>query len=129
MADYAWMSVAAADPDLMFALRCDADLSEDQDIRASHIAASRASSKGEPIPDVQLAKAFFAWRGPHDDSKPLTKKLPHLTNSGFLFVSAEAADVLRRFDLGGCKLHTVDILMEDRKTPLPGSYFVLDFNS
>lgn len=39
------------------------------------------------------------------------------------------ADVLRRFDFGECKRHPVEVLMEDRKTPLRGSYFVWDFDS
>ena len=46
-----------------------------------------------------------------------------------MVVTTEAAAVLRQFDLGGCKLHPVEVLMEDRKTPLPGSYFLLNFDS
>jgi hypothetical protein len=46
-----------------------------------------------------------------------------------MVATAEAAAVLRQFDLGGCKLHPVEVLMEDRKTPLPGSYFLLNFDS
>ncbi|MCW3782285.1 hypothetical protein [Defluviimonas salinarum] len=129
MTDYAWMSVASVDPGIVRDLRSDASFSEDEEFRKSYVAACSASGRGEPIPEGLLPETFFAWRGPHDESKPLAKRLPHLTHSDFWFVSAETADVLRRFDLGGCKLHPVEVLMEDRKTPLPGSYFVLDFNS
>lgn len=123
------MSVASVNPDIMIDLRSDASFSQDEEFRKAYVAACRASGRGEPIPPGLLPKAFFAWRGPHDERKPLTKRLPHLTLSDFWFVSSEAADVLRRFDLGGCKLHPVDVLMEDRKTPLPGSSFILDFDS
>lgn len=130
MTDFAWMSVASVNPDIMFDLRCDVTfLERDDEFRKAYVAASDASVRGEPIPEGLLPTTFFAWRGPHDDSKPLMKKLPHLTRSDFFFLSADAAEVLRRFDLGGCKLHPVEVLMEDRKTPLPGSYFVLDFDS
>ncbi|WP_413876019.1 hypothetical protein [Albidovulum sp.] len=129
MTDHAWMSVASVNPDIMFDLRSDASFSDDEEFRKSYVAACSASARGEPIPAGMLPKTFFAWRGPHDESKPLTRKLAHLTRSDFWFVSAETADVLRRFDLGGCKLHPVEVLMEDRKTPLSGSYSVLDFNS
>jgi hypothetical protein len=129
MADYAWMSVATVSSDTIFALRSEAALSEDQEVVQSHLAACRASENGKPIPDGLLPKVFFAWRGPQDDSTPLTKRLPHLAQSGFWFVSSDVATVMQQFDLGGCKLHPVEILMEDRKTPLPGRYLVLDFNS
>lgn len=129
MADVAWMSVASVNPNIMIDLRSDASFSQDEEFRKSYVAACRATKRGEPIPEGLLPKTFFAWRGPHDDSKPLTKKLQYMTLSDFWFVSSEAADVLRRFDLGGCKLHPVEVLMEDRTTPLPGSYFVLDFDS
>jgi hypothetical protein len=129
MTDCAWMSVASVNLDIVVPLRSEMSFSDDAAARQRYLDASNASQRGERLADGVLPDRFFAWRGPHDESKPLTKKLPHLANSGFWFVSSEAADVLRQFDLGGCKLHPVEVLMEDRKTPLPGSYFVLDFDS
>ncbi len=129
MRECAWMSVAAVNPEIMFDLRCDAYFSDDAETLKRITAASGNAGRGQPIPQHLLPTTFFAWRGAHDESKPLTKRLTHLANSGFWFVSSEVAEVLRRFDLGDCKLHPVDVLMEDRKTPLPGSYFVLEFNS
>lgn len=129
MADCAWMSVASLNSDIVFDLRGDADFSADEEAAKRITGASGDSSRGKPIPDGVLPDRFFAWRGPHDSGKPLSKKLPHLFTNGFWFVSSEAAEVLRRFDLGDCKLHPVEVLMEDRNTPLPGSYFVLDFDS
>ena len=130
MTDYAWMSVASVNPDLMFAISTEAVQDGPPEAKATMLEAIRKNQTGHPIPVGVLPRTFFAWRGPHDDSKPLTKKLPHFSLcGGFSVVSSEAADVLRRFDLGGCKLHPVEVLMEDRKTPLPGSYFLLDFDS
>lgn len=129
MTNCAWMSVASVNLDIVVPLRSEMSFSDDKIARQQYLAASDASQQGGRIPEGVLPKTFFAWRGPHDESKPITKKLPHLANSGFWFVSAEAAGVLRQFDLGGCQLHPVEVLMEDRKTPLPGSYFVLDFDS
>jgi hypothetical protein len=129
MTDCAWMSVASVNPDIIFSLRADTAFSEAESVKRNYIEASNASQQGRPIPEGTLPRAFFAWRDKYDESKPLTRKLPHLASSGFWFVSSEATDVLRRFDLGGCKLHPVEVLMEDRETPLPGSYFVLDFDS
>ena len=129
MADCAWMSVAAVNTDIVIDLRNDVLFSEDEDSRRAYLAACGAASRGELVPYDVLPKTFFAWRGAHDDSKPLTKRLPHLTRGDFWLVSSETADILGQFDLGGCKLHPVEVLMEDRKTPLPGRYFVLNFDS
>lgn len=130
MTDCAWMSVAAVNPELMFAISTEAVQDGPPEAKAVMLDAIRKNQIGVPIPDGVLPPTFFAWRGPLDDSKPLTTKLPHLSScGGFRVISAEAADVLRQFDLGGCKLHPVKVLMEDRKTPLPGSYFVLDCDS
>ena len=124
------MSVAASDPDLKFAISTEAVQDGPPEAKAAMLDAIRKNQGGHLIPDGVLPSELFAWRGPHDESRPLTKKLPHLSFcGGFHVVSAETADVLRQFDLGGCKLHPVEVLMEDRKTPLPGSYFVLDFDS
>jgi hypothetical protein len=129
MTDFAWMSVASVNLDIVVPLRSEMSFSDDAVARQRYLDASNGSQRGERIPEGVLPKTFFAWRGPHDSGKPLKKKLSHLANSGFHFVTSEAADVLRQFDLGGCRLHPVEVLMEDRKTPLPGSYFVLDFDS
>jgi hypothetical protein len=129
MTDFAWMSVASVNLDIVVPLRTEMSFSDDAVARQRYLDASNGSQRGERIPEGVLPKTFFAWRGPHDSGKPLKKKLSHLANSGFWFVTSEAADVLRQFDLGGCRLHPVEVLMEDRKTPLPGSYFVLDFDS
>ncbi len=123
------MSVAPANADIIVPLRSELSFSDDPVVMRAYSDAVYGSGNGKPIPPDLLPRTFFAWRGPKDSGKPWTKRLPHLTNSGFWFVSSEVAEVLRRFDLGGCKLHPVAVLMEDRKTPLPGSYFLMDFDS
>lgn len=127
---YAWLSTAAIFPDIMKAIRCADDFSEDPDRKARALAASSASHKGDPIPPGDVPTTFFAWRDKIDSAKKQTAKLPHLTTSGFWFVREKAAEVLGDFDLGQSKLHPIEMLMEDRVTPLPGGpYFLLDFNS
>lgn len=129
MTDYAWMSITSANVDIIRSLRSKMSFSEDEAIRKLHLDASNAAERGERFPVGGLPDTFFAWRGQHDSSRALTKKMPHLTNSGFWFVTDEVAKVMRQFDLGNSQLHSVDVLMEDRQTPLPGKYFVLKFDS
>jgi hypothetical protein len=129
MADCAWMSVASLDAGIIKPLRSEMSFADDESLQKAYADAGHAAGNGQPIPAEFLPRTVFGWRGRHDSSKPLTGRLPHLCTSDFWFVSSEVADVLRRFDLGGCKLHPVEVLMEDRKTPLPGSYFILEFNS
>lgn len=129
MTDYAWMSVAPANAEIIVPLKSEWSFSEDPARKRAYSDATYAAGNGKPIPPDLLPRSFFAWRGPKDGGKPRTQRLPHLTNSGFWFVSSDAAEVLRQFDLGDCKLHPVAVLMEDRKTPLPGSYFLIEFDS
>jgi hypothetical protein len=129
MTDFAWMSVASVNLDVAFSLSCEAIEADTPPGKEAVLDAMRKNKGGQPIPAGVLPSTFFAWRDRHDERKPLTKKMSPLALSGFHFVTSEAADVLRQFDLGGCRLHPVEVLMEDRKTPLPGSYFVLDFDS
>lgn len=129
MTDCAWMSVAATNLEIFVGLtNAVMEMGSDEQKQAI-LGAIHQNKGGNAIPDGILPETFFAWRDKSSSEKPLTKALPHLALSGFHFVSSQVADVLRQFDLGGCKLHPVEVLMEDRKTPLPGSYFVLDFNS
>lgn len=124
------MSVVSADLDLLFGFRTEALLDGPPEAKEKMLDAIRKHEAGHPFPQDVVPDTLFAWRAPHDSSKPLTRKLPHLSScGGVLVATSEAADVLRRFDLGGCKLHPIEVLMEDRRTPLPGSYFLLDFDS
>jgi len=124
------MSVAAANLDVLFAISTDAIQDGPPEAKAKMLDALRKNANGNPVPEDVLPSRLFAWRGPLDESRPLTKKLPHLSScGGFMVVTSEAANVLRQFDLGGCKLHPVEVLLEDRATPFPGSYFLLDFDS
>lgn len=129
MTDCAWMCVAAVNPDILVGLTSAEIETGSEEEKEAVLGAIPKNKGGHPIPVGVLPQTFFAWRDKFSSEKPLTERLPHLALSGFHFVSSEAADVLRRFDLGCCKLHPVEVLMEDRKTPLPGSYSVLDFDS
>ena len=46
---------------------------------------------------------------------------------GFWTVSADFADVLRRFDLGRTGLYPVELFQHNRVTPVEGTYFCLAF--
>ena len=130
MTDYAWMSVAAKNPDLSFAISAREVLDGPEPEKARMLDALLKTESGEPVPDGALPTSLFAWRGPHDENKPITGKLPHFSScGGFWILTAEAASVFRQFDLGGCKLHPIEIFTEDRQTLLPGQYFLLDFDS
>ena len=50
------MSVASVNPDIMIDLRSDASFSQDEEFRKAYVAACRASSRGEPIPQACCPK-------------------------------------------------------------------------
>ncbi len=65
----------------------------------------------------------FYWNEPGK-----RRKTPgHLTSCTFYVVSAEAAEVFRRFDIGRTALYPTRFTEADRETALPGEYFCISF--
>jgi hypothetical protein len=64
---------------------------------------------------------------PLDDDAPYQDKLGDLIICGYVIVSDRVAEVLNRFDLGDSCLAPLDATYaRDRKTPLPGDYFLFN---
>lgn len=94
-----------------------------QDDRDTFRAAMAHFEAGERIPEALLPKQIIGAK----DRKRL-RGLPDIsTGSGFWIVSTAMADVFRQFDLGDITLHPIDVLQKDRKTPVEGSFELLNF--
>ncbi len=80
---------------------------------------------GERQPADCFSKEMYAK---YKDKKE--KKQPDLfMAAGIWTVSAACAEVLRKFDLGDGDLYPVKIFQHDRKTPVEGEYFCLNFGA
>lgn len=87
------------------------------------IDAMRRNQAGEALPPERSPKAMYVKA-----SGRKIRKLPDLANAGgFWTVSAALADVLRRVELGRTSLYPTKAFRYDRKTPLEGEYFCLNF--
>jgi hypothetical protein len=85
--------------------------------------AMERNESGEPLPPERFPNEFYV-----DEPGQKIRKLPDLANAGgFWTVSTAVADVLRAFDLGRSSLYPTRTFRYDRKTPLEGEYFCLNF--
>ncbi|HEX6742239.1 MAG TPA: hypothetical protein VF079_10665 [Sphingomicrobium sp.] len=120
--DSAWISNVLADPELVLLMETDI-VAADAD-RA--IEALNMLKAGRPVPPELCPKQV--WGGETAEWVNGTPDL-FLANT-YPIVSERAADVLRRFDLGGGGLYPVDeVLQKDRATPVPGSFFCWIFGN
>lgn len=84
--------------------------------------AMHRNGHGEPLPADRFPKEIY-----HDGDGPVGK-LPDLFNAGGVWVvSAACADILRRFELGRTSLYPTKLFLHDRKTPIDGDYFCINF--
>jgi hypothetical protein len=117
--DGAWVSRAFMDTTLVRFLTVEGILND------IHWAADtmRRNERGEPMPAQRFPKELY---GKYTGKK--VKKLPDLCNAlGTWLVSAALARVLRRFDLGRTLFHPTKAFQIDRKTPVEGEYFCINF--
>ena len=115
--DFVWVTNAHVDPRLIKGFESEQSLEEEY----LHVNAIRRNKVGKPVSEDEFPKVM--WAGPYDRR---LKSTPHMFRaSGFWVVSAQFADVLRRFDLTGTALYPVDLYRRDRKTPLGDGYAFL----
>lgn len=77
-----------------------------------------------------LSSEFFpkrAWLLPEDAKR---KKLPGFRKTGsFALISEQCANVFQSFDMGGGNFYPVDLFEADQITPLPGTWFAINFGN
>ncbi|WP_107498259.1 DUF1629 domain-containing protein [Thalassobius sp. I31.1] len=93
---------------------------EDKD---AAVDAMRRNEAGEPLPADRFPSEMYAE---YPDKR--LKKMPDIFNAGgYWAVSVEVAAVLRQFNLGHTSLYPTRLFQHDRKTPVEGNYFCLNF--
>jgi hypothetical protein len=84
----------------------------------------RELKQGEPLGPNAFPKQMW-----NQKPKPI-RQLPQVfMGAGYWVLGSKAAAVFRQFDLGGGGLYPVEILQEDRSTPVAGDYFCLCFGN
>ena len=121
MSGYVWVSDAQADPDLI--LPFEADLAtRDPDAAAE---ASRTLKAGRPLSEEMFARETWA-----NGKAGTINSLPNLFYAnGHWIVSAAAAAILSRYDLGGGALRAVRVFQSDRSTPVAGEFLCWSFGN
>ena len=117
-----WMSRVMVDSTLTKAFRPDEAICSSEKI----IDTQKRNLAGEP-----LSEKFFPTElhGKYHDYV-FTNNLPDIFTAGpYWIVSESLADVFRQFDLGEGALYPVKVLQHDRKTPVEGTYFHLNFGN
>lgn len=83
----------------------------------------RRAKKGEPLPaEVFPTKCYNDIEGRHVSNLP-----PLFEFASFWMVTSEMAHVLRQFNLGKTSLYPVELFQRNRRTRVPGDYFILSF--
>jgi hypothetical protein len=116
MTDSVWISDVLADPDLVLLMETDVVA---QDANRA-IEAINLLKAGKAVPEGLCPKEV--WAG---DAAERVQRAPDLFLANtYPIVSENAADVLRRFDVGEGALYPVDAVFEkDRTTRIPGNFF------
>jgi hypothetical protein len=82
------------------------------------------NERGEALASDEFPKVIFG--ASHAEEKDY--RVPHLFAAyGYWVLSEVAANVLREFDLGHAQLISVPVLKSDRKTPVGGDWFCINF--
>jgi hypothetical protein len=86
----------------------------------------RENKSGKSMgPDCFPAEIYVA-----KDANTNYEKLPHLFfGFGYWVVSGAAAEVMRKFDLGGGNLYPTKVFRKDRKTPIGDTWYCLNFGN
>jgi hypothetical protein len=121
MTAYAWVAsfstIEAAEPKYMSCALAESDIQ-------TLSAILRDLKHGEPLGADAFPQQLW-----NQKPKPI-KQLPQIfMGAGYWVLRSKAADVFRQFDLGGGGLQPVDILQNDRITPVEGEYFCLCFGN
>jgi hypothetical protein len=121
MDDGVWISNAMIDEERMLPLRSDISLHD----RNQAIEAQRRNNRGEVLAAQDMPKEVYGT-----DNATWIDSLPDFFScGGYWAVSGACADILRGFHLGAGGLYPVEIFQRDRTTPVPGSYYSLNFGT
>jgi Immunity protein family (Imm11) len=86
----------------------------------------RRIERGEPLGPADFPSEIYGT----PEAAEKDYNLPDLFYGyGYWIVSSAAADILRRFDLGQGDLRPVRVLKSDRRTPVGGEWFTLNFGN
>ena len=121
MDESVWISNAMMDEERILWLRSDISLHD----RDHAIEAQRRNNRGEVLAVEDLPKEVYGT----DNAKRIDTLPDFFSCGGYWAVSGACADILRNFDLGPGGLYPVEIFQRDRKTPVPGDYYCLNFGS
>lgn len=113
-----WVSRIMCDTTLIKSFEADLHFT-DQD---AYLDAYKRNLHGEPLPADRFPKEIY---GKYPDKR--MKNLPDVFLGAAWIVSAEVATVLQQFNLGRTSLYPTHLFQHDRKTPVEGSYFCLNF--
>jgi hypothetical protein len=83
---------------------------------------SRRYRRGQKLLSTEIPDAFFA--NPHHRIKTLPSAF---YANGFVVLSEASVQIMQQFDLGSTSFHEVKFLQNDRREPVEGRYFVLNF--
>ena len=122
MSGHVWVSKAIPDPDLE--RRLTNDLAQ-RDVEAA-IRADRANKNGESVPQGMCPKRLWSTEVPDKYYSHVAGPIPNLFFAGtHWIVSAKAAEIIGRFDLGGGALYPVSegVFEYDNLKRIPGEYF------
>lgn len=113
-----WVSRIMCDTTLIKSFEADLHFT-DQD---AYLDAYKRNLHGEPLPADRFPKEIY---GKYPDKR--MKNLPDVFLGAAWIVSAEVATVLQQFNLGRTSLYPTRLFQHDRKTPVEGNYFCLNF--
>lgn len=88
-----------------------------------YVDAMRRNAEGEPLPADRFPKEFY-WK--QTDRK--VERLPDFFSANaFWVISGAVAEIMREFDMGENGLYPTRFVQRDRVTPIPDTYFCLNF--
>jgi hypothetical protein len=121
MTSHAWVAsltaIETAEPKFMGCELADSDIQALSNI-------IRDLKHGEPLGSDAFPKQIW-----NQKPKPI-KQLPEIfMGAGYWVLGERATAIFRQFDLGGGGLYPIEVLQEDRETPVEGEYFCLCFGN
>ncbi|GAB4525140.1 MAG: hypothetical protein Tsb0019_27190 [Roseibium sp.] len=121
MAKSVWVSAAMVDEKRMMPMRSDIALTNVDDA----VEAIRQNNSGVSLPKDRFPNEVFG----SSDSGTFEELPDFFSADGYWVVSEACAKVFKGFDLESGGLYPVRIFQKDRKTPVPGDYYCLNFGS
>jgi len=93
-------------------------------VKSRYSDASRKSTQQEFItPGEVPADLYYAWQ--QGGGLGRNKKHPNMFSTGYMILSAKAADVVDRFDLGKAALYPVRLWDNETKIQYEGDFYIL----